>query len=137
VLEVYENMEEQEMTDNIQCGITPEIAKARSDKVREEAGQASREVELAAYIDNHHGALAEIDRLKALLREKDAEIENLKKCLAKWQDGEFSKPKHILVCNQSLTDEQFNRLSEQCADNFGEGMFLLLEGGVTYEGLTR
>jgi hypothetical protein len=40
VLEVYENMEEQEMTDNIQCGITPEIAKARSDKVREEAIKA-------------------------------------------------------------------------------------------------
>lgn len=41
---------------------------------------------------------------------------------------------HILTVDQSLSSDQYARLKQQCSDQFGEGKFLLLEGGVRYDG---
>lgn len=76
------------------------------------------------------------DKLEAELTSEKEENARLKECLTKWQDGSFSKPKHILTFKEALTEEQYERLKKQCEDNFGQGQFILLEGGLEYRGTT-
>ena len=64
-------------------------------------------------------------------------LERLRECLKKWQDGYFTKKKHILSCDEQLNDEAYQRLKKQCEEIFGEGNFILLEGGLSYKGMTN
>lgn len=64
-------------------------------------------------------------------------IERLQNCLSKWQDGFYKKSRHIVSYEGNLSEEQYNRLKEQCKENFGEGNFLLLEDGIKYAGMTE
>lgn len=80
----------------------------------------------------------------ARMHEKEIKTELLRdendklKCLLKqWQDGEFGKPKHIIEIKETLGQDVYDRLKRQCAENFGEGKFILLEGGAQYKGITE
>lgn len=52
-------------------------------------------------------------------------------------DHEATRNVQLLAHDDTINDEQYHRLKQQCEETFGKGKFILLEGGLKHLGTIR